>query len=128
MQLYWWRRKVTIILLTVIVLAKLREEMVAKALLSIWTNGITNQTKSNEQKQGSENLGFSGDDDDYYNPKNNFLNEVIDKKTGLPIVSLYGKNKKPTTEQFSDLDVVIFDRFATSSLDRYILIVLWSSS
>ena len=32
-----------------------------------------------------ENLGFSGDDDDYYNPKNNFLNEVIYKKTGLPI-------------------------------------------
>lgn len=32
-----------------------------------------------------ENLGFSGDDDDYYNPKNNFLNKVIDKKTGLPI-------------------------------------------
>ncbi len=32
-----------------------------------------------------ENLGFSGDDDDYYDPKNNFLNEVIDKKTGLPI-------------------------------------------
>lgn len=32
-----------------------------------------------------ENSGYSGDDDDYYNPKNNFLNEVIDKKTGLPI-------------------------------------------
>ena len=32
-----------------------------------------------------ENLGFSGDDDDYYNPKNNFLNQVIDTKTGLPI-------------------------------------------
>lgn len=32
-----------------------------------------------------ENLGFAGDDDDYYSPKNNFLNEVIDKKTGLPI-------------------------------------------
>ncbi len=32
-----------------------------------------------------ENLGFSGDDDDYYNPKNNFLNKVIDKKSGLPI-------------------------------------------
>ncbi len=32
-----------------------------------------------------ENLGFSGDDNDYYNPKNNFLNEVIDKKIGLPI-------------------------------------------
>lgn len=32
-----------------------------------------------------ENLGFSGDDGDYYNPKNNFLNKVIDKKSGLPI-------------------------------------------
>ena len=32
-----------------------------------------------------ENLGFNGDEDDYFNPKNNFLNEVIDKKSGLPI-------------------------------------------
>ena len=28
---------------------------------------------------------LSGDDSDYFNPKNNFLNEVIDKKLGLPI-------------------------------------------
>ena len=33
----------------------------------------------------------------------------IDKKTGLPIISLYGKNKKPTAEQIKDLDVIIFD-------------------
>ena len=32
-----------------------------------------------------ENLGYGGDDDDYYNPKNNFLNEVIDKKTGYQL-------------------------------------------
>jgi uncharacterized protein YbbC (DUF1343 family) len=32
-----------------------------------------------------------------------------DIKTGLPIVSLYGKNKKPTKEQVKDLDVIIFD-------------------
>lgn len=32
-----------------------------------------------------------------------------DVKTGLPIVSLYGKNKKPTKEQLKDIDVVIFD-------------------
>jgi regulator of sirC expression with transglutaminase-like and TPR domain len=32
-----------------------------------------------------ENEGFIGEMDDYYNPKNNFLNEVIDKKSGLPI-------------------------------------------
>lgn len=32
-----------------------------------------------------------------------------DEKSGLPIVSLYGKNKKPTKEQMSDIDAVIFD-------------------
>lgn len=30
-------------------------------------------------------LGFHADTDDYYNPKNNFLNEVLDKKSGIPI-------------------------------------------
>ncbi|MEG1839340.1 MAG: DUF1343 domain-containing protein [Bacteroidaceae bacterium] len=32
-----------------------------------------------------------------------------DKKTGLPIVSLYGKNRKPTVEQMKDVDVIVFD-------------------
>lgn len=32
-----------------------------------------------------------------------------DAKTGLPIISLYGKNKKPTAEQLDGLDVVVFD-------------------
>ena len=32
-----------------------------------------------------DTLGFSGDRDDYYNPKNNFLNVVLDKKSGIPI-------------------------------------------
>lgn len=32
-----------------------------------------------------------------------------DIKTSLPIVSLYGKNKKPTQEQYADIDVIIFD-------------------
>jgi len=33
----------------------------------------------------------------------------IDKTTGLPIVSLYGDNRKPKPEQLADLDVVVFD-------------------
>ena len=33
----------------------------------------------------------------------------IDKKTGLPIVSLYGANRKPSKMQLEDIDVVIFD-------------------
>ena len=32
-----------------------------------------------------EHNGFKGDADDYYNPKNNFLNEVLEKKSGIPI-------------------------------------------
>lgn len=32
-----------------------------------------------------ETYGFFGDVDDYYNPKNNFLNDVIDKKSGIPL-------------------------------------------
>ena len=33
----------------------------------------------------------------------------VDVSTGIPIVSLYGKNKKPTQEQLEDLDLIIFD-------------------
>lgn len=33
----------------------------------------------------------------------------VDSRTGLPIISLYGKNKKPYPDQLSDIDVVIFD-------------------
>lgn len=32
-----------------------------------------------------------------------------DAKTGLPIFSLHGKNKKPSPEQLKDVDIVIFD-------------------
>ncbi|MBC8111390.1 MAG: DUF1343 domain-containing protein [Verrucomicrobia bacterium] len=32
-----------------------------------------------------------------------------DPKTGIPLVSLYGKNKKPSAEQLADIEVVIFD-------------------
>ena len=33
----------------------------------------------------------------------------IDKKTEIPIISLYGKNKKPTKEQLKDIDLMVFD-------------------
>lgn len=32
-----------------------------------------------------------------------------DQKTGLPILSLYGNNKKPSAQQLEDIDVLIFD-------------------
>ncbi len=32
-----------------------------------------------------------------------------DSKTGLPIISLYGNNKKPSTDQLAGIDVLVFD-------------------
>ncbi len=37
------------------------------------------------------------------------INNDIDQRTGVPIISLYGKQRKPTLEQLKDLDVVVFD-------------------
>jgi uncharacterized protein YbbC (DUF1343 family) len=33
----------------------------------------------------------------------------IDPKTGIPVISLYGKHKKPTAEDLADVDVLVFD-------------------
>ncbi len=33
----------------------------------------------------------------------------VDNRTGLPIISLYGSNKKPTDQQLEGLDVLLFD-------------------
>ena len=32
-----------------------------------------------------DELGFGGNTDDYYDPRNSYLNEVIDRRTGIPI-------------------------------------------
>ncbi|HTL88025.1 MAG TPA: transglutaminase-like domain-containing protein, partial [Leptolyngbya sp.] len=32
-----------------------------------------------------KDLGFSGNSENYYDPRNSFLNDVIDRKTGIPI-------------------------------------------
>ncbi len=37
------------------------------------------------------------------------VNDEKDAKTGIPIISLYGKNEKPTKEQLADVDLMIFD-------------------
>ena len=37
------------------------------------------------------------------------IQSSTDAATGLPIISLYGSNKKPTPEQVSGLDVILFD-------------------
>ena len=37
------------------------------------------------------------------------INNVIDTETGIPIISLYGKKKKPSDSELKGIDVIIFD-------------------
>jgi uncharacterized protein YbbC (DUF1343 family) len=37
------------------------------------------------------------------------VKDGVDTRTGLPVVSLYGKNKKPSSQQLQGLDLVVFD-------------------
>jgi len=56
------------------------------------------------QKVFSPEHGFRGDAD-----AGEKVGSSIDAKTGIPLVSLYGKNKKPYPEQLADVDIVIYD-------------------
>lgn len=38
-----------------------------------------------------------------------YIKNEIDESTGLPIISLYGKNKKPTQSQLDGLEILLFD-------------------
>lgn len=67
--------------------------------------------------------GFRGDAD-----AGEKVNNAIDTKTGIPVISLYGSHKKPTADDLKDVDILIFDiqdvgvRFYTfiSSLQYYL--------
>ncbi|HDZ34915.1 MAG TPA: DUF1343 domain-containing protein, partial [Pseudoalteromonas sp.] len=48
--------------------------------------------------------GFRGDHDAGAHVKN-----AVDSKTGIPLISIYGKNKKPRRAALDDVDVIIFD-------------------
>lgn len=66
--------------------------------------------------------GFRGDAD-----AGEKVSNYIDKKTGIPVVSLYGQKRRPDEKDLSEIDVMVFDiqdvgvRFYTyiSSLETY---------
>lgn len=60
--------------------------------------------KVNVVKVFAPEHGFRGDAEAGATIKNG-----RDVKTGLPLISLYGKNKKPTSEMLIDVDVLLFD-------------------
>jgi len=37
------------------------------------------------------------------------IEDMLDRTTNIPIISLYGKNKKPSAEQLEDIDILLFD-------------------
>lgn len=60
--------------------------------------------KINIKKIFSPEHGFRGQSD-----AGEKVNNQQDEKTGIQIISLYGKHKKPTTEDLKDIDVLIYD-------------------
>ncbi len=62
------------------------------------------QRDINIQKVFAPEHGFRGTAD-----AGEIVKDGMDTKTGLPVFSLYGENKKPTAETLKDIDVMIFD-------------------
>ncbi len=56
------------------------------------------------KKVFSPEHGFRGNED-----AGALIENDIDSKTNLPIISLYGKNKKPSSEDLQDIDIILFD-------------------
>lgn len=56
------------------------------------------------QKVFSPEHGFRGNAD-----AGAYVADGIDQKTGLKVISLYGKNKKPNPEDLSDINLMVFD-------------------
>jgi len=48
--------------------------------------------------------GFRGEAED-----GEMVDNGVDSRTGLPVVSLYGRNRKPSAEYLADLDLLLFD-------------------
>ncbi len=48
--------------------------------------------------------GFRGDAD-----AGEKIDNSVDETTGLPIISLYGAHKKPTSKDLEDIDIIVFD-------------------
>ena len=48
--------------------------------------------------------GFRGDA-----PDGEKIETTVDKKTGIPVVSLYGKKNKPAPEDLKDVDIMVYD-------------------
>lgn len=65
---------------------------------------LTTNLKVDLKKIYAPEHGFRGTADD-----GESIKDGKDSKTGIPILSLYGNNKKPSAEQLKGIDVMLFD-------------------
>ena len=81
---------------------------------------ITNQTGIDAQRRSTIDLLANAPDvklEKLFSPEHGIRGELDqekisnskDKKTGLPVLSLYGEQRAPTAEQLADLDALVFD-------------------
>ena len=80
---------------------------------------ITNQTGKNRQRYSTIHLlknapevqlkALFSPEHGLYGNFDEAVSDSVDEVTGLPIYSLYGKQRAPTPEQLSNLDALVFD-------------------
>jgi uncharacterized protein YbbC (DUF1343 family)/CubicO group peptidase (beta-lactamase class C family) len=81
---------------------------------------ITNQTGIDAQRRSTIDLLAAAPDvklKKLFSPEHGIrgvldqekIGDTKDKKTGLPVLSLYGERRAPTPEQLADLDALVFD-------------------
>lgn len=82
---------------------------------------ITNPTGTDSKLNSTVDILFNAKDvklTALYGPEHGVRGDVgagdsignsIDRKTGVPVYSLYGKTKKPTKEMLKDVDVLVYD-------------------
>jgi uncharacterized protein YbbC (DUF1343 family)/CubicO group peptidase (beta-lactamase class C family) len=80
---------------------------------------ITNHTGRNRQRYPTIDLLLGAPDvhlKALFSPEHGLYGNVdepvgdsVDERTGLPVFSLYGKHRAPTSEQLKDLDALVFD-------------------
>ncbi len=125
-------KKILLIVLLVFNLYKIEAQIVKTGLEVLKENNfeilrskrvglITNPTGVNKQLVSTVDILFNAPDIELkalYGPEHgvrgdysagDFVEFFKDLKTGLPVYSLYGKNKKPSKKMLKDIDVLVYD-------------------
>ncbi|MBC8488280.1 MAG: DUF1343 domain-containing protein [Bacteroidetes bacterium] len=104
---------------TKIVVGAERTELYFPLLKDKWIAIVANQTSLTGNDHLVDSLVYAGFNVvKVFSPEHGFrgsagageeVSNNVDAKTGIPVISLYGKKKKPSPEDLSDVDIVIFD-------------------